>query len=77
MDFGEKGVYSSYTPGIITSEKLGRAKVSDALFENPDESPIVIDYDYFGKQRNMKNPTIGPFEGLTPGTIEIKVWPKE
>ncbi len=63
--------------GIITSEKLGRAKVSDALFENPDESPIVIDYDYFGKQRNMKNPTIGPFEGLTPGTIEIKVWPKE
>lgn len=61
---------------LIHADKLGRAKVSDMPFENPDESPIVVDYDFFNRKRNEKNPTIGPFESLEPGIVRIKVWPK-
>jgi hypothetical protein len=58
---------------LITSDILGKARVPDARFENPDGSSLTIDIDYFGKKRNANKPNAGPFE---PGNNFI-VWPKK
>ena len=62
---------------IITSAILGVAKVPNAPFENPDESPISVDKDYFGKKMDLDNPVAGPFSNLNAGEISLKVWPKQ
>ena len=60
----------------VTTERLGRTRVSRAAFENPDGTPMRIDRDYFGHPRDLSDPGVGPFARLTPGRHEIKVWPK-
>jgi alpha-N-arabinofuranosidase len=60
---------------LVTSQLLGKAQVPDLPFETPDEKPLVIDTDYFGKKRDLKNPSSGPFEKPGAGRLTIKVWP--
>ncbi len=60
---------------LVTSRLLGKAQVPDLPFETPDGKPIVIDTDYFGKKRNLKNPSSGPFENPGSGRLTLKVWP--
>lgn len=59
---------------LVTTELLGNARISGLPFEDRDGSPMTIDTDYFGKRRNEKRPTAGPFE--TPGAcpITLTVW---
>ncbi len=57
---------------LVTSELLGKAKVSACAYENPDASPLRIDADYFGKPRNATNPAVGPIEAPVIGSM--KVW---
>ncbi|MDO8951131.1 MAG: right-handed parallel beta-helix repeat-containing protein [Draconibacterium sp.] len=59
---------------LVTTEILGKAVIPNAAFENRDGSPLVIDSDFFGKKRNTKNPTTGPFEKPQKGKLSIKVW---
>jgi alpha-N-arabinofuranosidase len=59
---------------MLTSELLGKAKIPNQGYVNPDGSSIRIDKDYFGNTRKTKNPTPGPFENLKEGVQEIKVW---
>jgi alpha-N-arabinofuranosidase len=59
---------------LITTELLGRAKVPDLPYEQPDGSPLKIDTDYFGKKRSGKNPTAGPFKSPGKGKLVLKVW---
>ncbi len=61
---------------LVTTELLGMAKVPQQLFTNADGSPLVIDKDYFGNQRNLTKPTPGPFEQIGTGLIKLRVWPK-
>jgi hypothetical protein len=61
---------------FINTEMLGKAKMPNELFENPDGTPIKIEFDYFGKQRSVNSPTCGPFEGFQTGKQSIKVWTK-
>lgn len=60
---------------LVTTKLLGKAKVSGCAFENPDGSRLRINTDYFGEKRNEKHPFPGPFENVSGGTQEIKVWP--
>ena len=46
----------------MTTELLGKAKIPNLPYENPDGSPLAIDTDYFGKKRDAGNPFPGPFE---------------
>lgn len=62
---------------LVTTEVLGRAKIPDQGFTKPDGTPLKIDTDYFGSQRNSQNPFPGPFELVKDGKQEIKVWPKD
>jgi hypothetical protein len=59
---------------MVTTEILGKAVIPNAAFENRDGSPLGIDSDFFGKKRNTKNPTAGPFEKPQKGKLSIKVW---
>jgi len=60
---------------LVTTKLLGKALIPRQAYENPDGSPLKIDTDYFGKQRNEKNPTAGPFENPGEGRLSLKVWP--
>jgi hypothetical protein len=59
---------------IITTEILGRAKMPNAAFENPDGTSLKIDKDYFGKMRSKNLISAGPFEGTLPGKNSFVVW---
>jgi len=58
----------------VTTALLGKAKIPNQEYENPDGSPITVDHDYLGNQRNKRNPTAGPFGKPSPGKNKIKVW---
>jgi len=60
---------------LVTTEALGKAKVSGCGYENPDGTPLRITTDYFGKKRDEKNPFPGPFELSSDGQQNLRVWP--
>ena len=62
---------------LVTSEFLGKALITNQGYVNPDGSAIKINLDYFGKERNEKNPTVGPFEKPIAGKTNILVWKTE
>lgn len=62
---------------LLNTELLGKALIPDQGFENPDGTDITIGMDYFGKQRNLKNPFPGPFRMEEKESIRLKVWPRE
>ena len=61
---------------IITTEYLGKAKVPNAFFENPDGTRLVISRDYSGDERTGDKTNAGPFADPGNERIIIKVWPK-
>jgi alpha-N-arabinofuranosidase len=61
---------------LVTTGLLGKAKVSDCAYENPDGSLLRVDTDYFGHQRNEENPFPGPFEMNEVSKQTFKVWSK-
>jgi len=61
---------------LVTTEMLGKARLAGAAYENPDGSPITIDSDYFGRKRNKRNPTAGPFDSLGTDLLRMIVWKK-
>lgn len=59
---------------LITTELLGRTKITGQNYEKPGGSALIIEKDYFGNQRNKNNPSAGPFEKLGKGLHKLKVW---
>ena len=59
---------------LVTTDLLGKARISGAAYKNPDATPLKIDTDYFGKKRSEQNPTAGPFENPGKGNLSLKVW---
>ena len=58
----------------VTTALLGKARVPNLPFENPDGSPLVIDTDYFGQKRDATHPAAGPFEKPGADPLKLKVW---
>lgn len=58
---------------IASTETLGTVRIVDAIFDDPNGNPIILDHDYLGSRRSEK-PVVGPIEGLKPGLNRIKVW---
>ena len=61
---------------LVTTDLLGKARISDCPYENPDGSPVSIDTDYFGIPRQAAQPVAGPFATITRSCQSIQVWPK-
>ncbi len=58
---------------IVSTETLGTVRIVDAIFDDPNGNPIVIDTDFIGASRNVK-PVVGPIEGLKSGFNRVKIW---
>jgi alpha-N-arabinofuranosidase len=65
--------WNAVTRPLVTTAVLGKTKIAECAYENPDASPLRIDTDYNGKPRDAANPAVGPFESAA-GTRSIKVW---
>jgi hypothetical protein len=72
MDPGQ-GILKQSTM-LVSTELLGKARISGVGYENPDGTALLIDADYFGKLRNPTNPLAGPFADPQPGSRNITVW---
>jgi alpha-L-arabinofuranosidase len=59
---------------LVTSSLLGKATIPDLPYVQPDNESIRIDAHYFGKKRDGKNPSPGPFEKPGNGQQLLKVW---
>jgi alpha-N-arabinofuranosidase len=59
---------------LVTTQRLGKAIIPGLPFENTDGSPLRIETDYFGRKRNVVNPSPGPFEITKTGKQRIRVW---
>jgi len=59
---------------LVTTAKLGKARVPGLAYENPDGSVLKIDTDFSGKKRNKKSPGAGPFEKPAPDSLLLKGW---
>ena len=57
----------------VSTETLGTVRIVDAIFDDPNGDPIVLDTDYTGAHRTEK-PVVGPIEGLKAGFNRMKVW---
>jgi len=68
------GVLSKAATTPVTTEMLGKARIPQLPYENPDGTPVKIDTDYFGKPRNKTHPMAGPFENPGTGPLTLKVW---
>ena len=58
---------------IASTDTLGTVRIVDAIFDDPNGNPIIINSDYLGAIRPEK-PVVGPIEGLKAGPNRIKVW---
>lgn len=58
----------------VTTKSLGRAKIPNLPYENPDGSPVAVDRDYFGRSRSASKPLPGPFESAVHRSRPLKVW---
>jgi len=58
---------------IYSTEKLCTPRITEALFENADGTPVVFDVDYLGQFRE-DGPIVGPLEGIQEGINKIQVW---
>jgi alpha-N-arabinofuranosidase len=57
----------------VSTETLGTVRIVDAIFDDPNGDPIVLDTDFTGAHRAEK-PVVGPIEGLKAGFNRMKVW---
>ncbi len=62
---------------FVTTKLLGKAKIPNLPYVNPDGTSLKIDNDYFGKKRDKGNPSAGPFENPGKGNLNLKVWQKK
>jgi alpha-N-arabinofuranosidase len=69
--------WAGHETALVRSEMLGRAKIPDLPYENPDGKPYRLHRDYFGNGRKSSNPYPGPFIEQPEGEHPIKVWPKK
>lgn len=58
---------------VASTETLGTVRIVDAIFDDPNGDPIVLDTDYAGARRTEKS-VVGPLECLKPGFNRVKVW---
>jgi hypothetical protein len=74
LQFTTRESLSSVNTKLITTDLLGKTKMSKAFYENPDGTALSIDTDFLGNKRRSAHPTPGPFENPGNGLAKIRVW---
>ena len=57
----------------VTTELLGNFHITGLPLVQPDGSPVAVDIDYSGAERDANRPTPGPFEKPKPSEQKIRV----
>lgn len=65
--------FDAFTRNPMTTAALGRVRIVDAEFENPDGSPLVLDSDILDTLITEKK-AAGPCVSLKAGKNRIKIW---
>jgi alpha-L-arabinofuranosidase len=68
--------FEEFLGEVQTTKTLGRVRIVDMEFENPDGSKLILDTDYFGERKTNRH-VIGPINQLKKGNNQVKVWIKE
>lgn len=58
---------------VYRTDRLGTPRITEALYENPDGSPIIWNRDYDGNMREEQT-AAGPFACLKCGFNRFRVW---
>lgn len=58
---------------IYGTDNLGMPRITEALYENPNGTPLLLDRDYYGNARKGKI-YVGPFADLKAGKNRFKLW---
>ena len=74
LSFMPDKTYFNQKAKLVTTKLLGKTKIAEALYDNPDGTPLTIDTDYFGNKRTEANNATGPFLDVKKGEMKIKVW---
>ncbi|MCA1747642.1 MAG: right-handed parallel beta-helix repeat-containing protein, partial [Bacteroidales bacterium] len=59
---------------LVTTDELGSTIGSEAIFENPDGSQLILNKDISGNNRNSLDPMAGPIEKLSAGESLIEFY---
>ncbi len=65
--------FADHLVPVVTTADLGRVRMVDADFENPDGSPLVLDVDLLGERRDAPS-VAGPVFGLGGGKNTVTIW---
>ncbi|GAA0289718.1 hypothetical protein GGQ92_002420 [Gracilibacillus halotolerans] len=65
--------FESFLGDIHETDTLERTRLSDAEFENPDGSDVILNTDLLGTQKEGKS-VLGPIANLKAGKNMIKIW---
>lgn len=55
------------------SDLAGKLGLPNQRIEHPDGSPLTIDYDILGNQRNPSRPLVGPLENSTDENLVVRI----
>jgi len=77
LSFRPDPAWADITRPLVTTELLGKARITGQPFLQPDGSPYRIDRDYFGRKRPDANPAPGPFRIPGNEKVSFKVWPRK
>ena len=66
--------FASYKVNMVSTQTLGKTKVTKAYFDNTNSSEIIFDVDFFNIKRTDKNIISGPFSELKIVNGQFKVW---
>ncbi len=58
---------------MVTTAFIGKTKISELKFENPDGTPVTVDTDFFGNRRDEKHIVPGSFTEIKQGLNEIVI----
>ena len=58
---------------MVTTDFIGKTKISELKFENPDGTDVSVDVDFLGNRRDEKQVVPGPFVDIKPGKNEIVI----
>jgi hypothetical protein len=56
---------------VVTTGFIGKTKISELKFENPDGTSVSVNADFFGNRRDEKHVVPGPFAEIASGKNEV------
>ncbi len=75
LKFKSDSQWRSAPARFVTTELLGKSRISGASYENADGSALRIDRDYFGEKRRGERPVPGPFATVSEEKLRIMLRP--